>query len=289
MKFLCVIALLILEITCDNPPSRSTQSLALVENDTPDLKTIKDIPPPKGYERSQNMEVRHPEAIGTEGSFGFYLQNIDLKKDKTVYLYNGEKKRNQMAQYVVLDVSVGTRDLQQCADAVMRLRGEYLFKQKAYNQISFKSVEGQVMRYVNWANGSRNLLKPQDLTATLNANADVSYLTFLKYMDFVFSYASTLSLEKELKPVGKISDIKIGDVFIKGGAPGHAIIVMDLAKDKKTGKKVFLLAQSYMPAQNIHILNNPNDAKMSPWYAEDFENQLITPEWNFEKASLRRF
>jgi hypothetical protein len=279
MKFLYIIALLILEIGCKNTPSQSTQSLASVGTETPDLKTVKDIPTPKGYERSPN----------TAGSFGFYLQNIPLKKDKTVYLYNGEKKRNQTAQYMVLDVSVGTRDLQQCADAVMRLRGEFLFKQKAYDKISFKSVDGKVMRYVNWANGSRNLLKPQDLTADLKTNADVSYATFLKYMDFVFAYASTLSLEKELKPVAKVSDINIGDVFIKGGAPGHAIIVMDLAKDKKTGKKVFLLAQSYMPAQNIHILNNPNDAKMSPWYAEDFENQLITPEWDFEKGSLRHF
>jgi Domain of unknown function (4846) len=279
MKFLSIIALLILEIGCKNPPSQSTQSFASVGTEMPDLKTVKDIPTPKGYERSSN----------TAGSFGFYLQNIPLKKDKIVYLFNGEKKRNQTAQYMVLDVSVGTRDLQQCADAVMRLRGEFLFKQKAYDKISFKSVDGKVMRYVNWVNGSRNLLKPQDLTADLKTNADVSYATFLKYMDFVFAYASTLSLEKELKPVAKVSDINIGDVFIKGGAPGHAIIVMDLAKDKKTGKKVFLLAQSYMPAQDIHILNNPNDAKMSPWYAEDFENQLITPEWNFEKAALRHF
>jgi hypothetical protein len=279
MRFLHIIALLFLGLSCNNPPSQSTQSLASVATETPDLKAVKDIPTPKGYERSQNVE----------GSFGLYLQNIPLKKDKTVYLYNGEKKGNQTAQYMVLDVSVGTRDLQQCADAVMRLRGEFLFKQKAFDKISFKSVDGNVMRYVNWANGSRNLLKPQDLTATLKPSADMTYSTFLKYMDFVFAYASTLSLEKELKPVGKISDIKIGDVFIKGGAPGHAIIVMDLAKDKKTGKKVFLLAQSYMPAQNIHILNNPNDAKMSPWYAEDFENQLITPEWDFEKSSLRHF
>jgi Domain of unknown function (4846) len=279
MKFLYVVALLILEITCKNPPSQSKESLSLVGTETLDAKTIKDIPPPKGYEKSQN----------TEGSFGFYLQNIPLKKDKTVYLYNGEKKRNQTAQYMVLDVSVGTRDLQQCADAVMRLRGEYLFKQKAFDKISFKSVEGHVMRFVNWANGSRNLLKPQDLTATLKPDADVSYATFLKYMDFVFAYASTLSLEKEMKPVANVSDIKIGDVFIKGGAPGHAIIVVDVAINKQTKKKAFLLAQSYMPAQNIHILNNPNDAKMSPWYAEAFENQLITPEWDFEKTALRHF
>lgn len=279
MRFLSVIALLILEMACGNPHSQSKESLASVENETLELKIVKDIPSPKGYERSLN----------TEGAFAIYLQNIPLKKEKTVYLYNGEKKRNQTVQYMVLDVSVGSRDLQQCADAVMRLRGEYLFKQKSYTQISFKSVDGKVMRYVNWANGSRNLLKPQDLTAALKPNADVSYATFLKYMDFVFAYASTLSLEKELKPVANISDIKIGDVFIKGGAPGHAIIVMDVAPNKQTKKKVFLLAQSYMPAQNIHILNNPNDAKMSPWYAENFGNQLITPEWDFEKSSLRHF
>lgn len=235
---------------------------------------------PTGYERSKE----------NANSFGYFLRNLSLKpKGAIVKYFNGSSKNKPDVYDAVVDLPIGTKDLHQCADAVMRLRGEFLFKQKAFDKISFKSVDGKVMRYVNWANGSRNLLKPQDLTATLKPNADMSYATFLKYMDFVFAYASTLSLEKELKPVAKISEINIGDVFIKGGAPGHAIIVMDLAKDKKTGKKVFLLAQSYMPAQNIHILNNPSDSKMSPWYAEDFENQLITPEWDFEKASLRHF
>jgi hypothetical protein len=285
MRKCIILAGLVFGLSCNNKADQksinatSLASIEVVEQAT-NVKSIKDIPPPKDYERGQN----------TEGpSFALFLQNLPLKKDKTVYLYNGEKKGNQSAQYAVLDVSVGKRDLQQCADAVMRLRGEYLFKQKAFDKISFKSVDGNVMRYVNWANGSRNLLKSQDLKATLKTSADITYPTFLKYMDFVFAYASTLSLEKELKPVAKISDIKIGDVFIKGGAPGHAITVMDLAIHKKTGKKVFLLAQSYMPAQDIHILVNPNDSKMSPWYAEDFGNQLITPEWAFEKGSLRHF
>ena len=71
---------------------------------------------------------------------------------------------------------------------------------------------------------------------------------FRRFMDVVFAYASTLSLEKELKPIKK-SEMKIGDVFIKGGSPGHAIIVMDMAENKSTGEKIFILAQSYMPAQ----------------------------------------
>jgi len=76
------------------------------------FKTTQSIPTPAGYTRVQ-----------TDG-FGSYLRNIALKQDNTVYLYNGEKKANQSAQYAVMDVSVGGQDLQQCADAVMRLRAE---------------------------------------------------------------------------------------------------------------------------------------------------------------------
>jgi hypothetical protein len=61
-----------------------------------------------------------------------------------------------------------------------------------------------------------------------------------------------------------------------------------MAKNKQ-GKKIFLLAQSYMPAQELQILKNPNNAKMSPWYSEEFGETLITPEWTFKKAHLKRF
>jgi hypothetical protein len=76
------------------------------------LQSIVNIPVPEGFKR-----------IATDG-FGQYLREIRLKKDNTVYLYNGSPKRNQTAQYAVIDISVGAKDLQQCADAAMRLRAE---------------------------------------------------------------------------------------------------------------------------------------------------------------------
>ena len=36
----------------------------------------------------------------------------------------------------------------------------------------------------------------------------------------------------------------IGDVFIEGGFPEHAVIVVDMAINEKTGKKLFLLARA---------------------------------------------
>ena len=106
----------------------------------------------------------------------------------------------------------------------------------------------------------------------------------------VFTYAGTASLSKELLTIPYTS-LQPGDVFIKGGSPGHAVIVVDVAIHPKTKKKVFLLAQSYMPAQQIHILVNPANHSLSPWYelTETDSGYLYTPEWTFEKKELKRF
>ena len=174
------------------------------------LFTIQSIPTPAGY-------TRVPAA-----GFGEYLRNLALKSDKTVYLYNGQKKQNQDAQYAVVDVSVGDQDLQQCADAVMRLRAEWQFKAKQFDKIVFKTVSGNTMKF----------------------NYPYDYGHFTKHMQSVFKYCNSWSLERDMKP-RKIQDVEIGDVLIKGGFPGHVVIVVDVAINKK-GEKAFMLAQSYM-------------------------------------------
>ncbi len=67
------------------------------------------------------------------------------------------------------------------------------------------------------------------------------------------------------------------------------MIVVDLVVDPTTGRKFFLLAQSYMPAQEIHILRNADNEKMSPWYEVNGDDKLYTREWTFEWSELRRF
>ena len=102
-------------------------------------------------------------------------------------------------------------------------------------------------------------------------------------------YAGTASLSRELTPVRDVRKMKIGDVFIRGGFPGHAVIVADLAVNPQDGRKVFLLVQSFMPAQDMHVLRNPNNRVLNPWYELDFGEVLRTPEWTFGKNELRRF
>jgi hypothetical protein len=185
------------------------------------------------------------------------------KKNKTVYLFNGLPKRNQTAQFVVLNISVGNEDLQQCADAIMRLRAEFFYAHKKYAEISFCDNNNRCYK--------------------LGAETDRKH--FNEYLKKVFAMCGTLSLQKQLKPVQDFTKMNIGDVLIRGGSPGHAMIIVDMAINKN-GKKIYLLAQSYMPAQDIHIVKNTMNENLSPWYELNDET-IYTPEWTFEKNQLR--
>jgi hypothetical protein len=104
-------------------------------------------------------------------------------------------------------------------------------------------------------------------------------------LEVVFSYCGTISLSKETKPVNDLNNLQAGDVFIKAGSPGHAMIVVDAAINDQ-GEKIFMLAQGLMPAQSIHLVKNPRDKKMSPWYRVTDDLTIITPEWIFYRDQL---
>ncbi len=234
--------------------------------------------PPKTYHR-----------INSEpGTFAYYLRNLPLKPyGSKVKYYNGLIKPNFWVYKAVVDMDVGERDLQQCADAVMRLKAEYLYKSNQYNKIHFNFTNGFRVDYSEWMKGKRIIVEGNKTYWKDQASPSNTYSGFRKYMNIIFAYAGTLSLSNEMISVN-LNDIQIGDVFIQGGSPGHAVIVVDMAIDSNQNK-IFLLAQSYMPAQDIQILANPNNRKLSPWYNVDFEGDLETPEWTFKKSDLKRF
>ena len=234
---------------------------------------------PEDYERTNEAT----------GSFAEYLRELPLKPHNSeVLFYNGSVKTNFGVYEAVVDLKIGKKNLHQCADAVMRLRAEYLWNQKKYDQIHFNFTNGFRVDYSKWMKGNRIVVEGNKSYWKSSTSASNTYETFWKYMEIIFTYAGTLSLEKELNSVD-LDDMKIGDVFIQGGSPGHAIIVVDMAEHLETGEKLFMLAQSYMPAQETQILKNRKDPSISPWYSLEFSGQLETPEWTFERSDLKRF
>jgi hypothetical protein len=217
------------------------------------------IAPPPGFTRTP----------APEASWAAWLRGLPMKPaGAPVLIFTGAPKWRQDVHVGVVDIDVGKRDLQQCADAIMRLRGEWLFAAGRKGDIRFNDTQGKRLSFA--------------------ARRGSDYAAFRKYMDYVFAYAGTYSLERELQPV-PLGDIAAGDVFIKGGFPGHAVLVADMAENEATGERRFLLAQSYMPAQEIHVLRNPRASDGSPWYPAAFDGALVTPEWTFPAGSLRRW
>jgi hypothetical protein len=226
--------------------------------------------PPEGFTQVKTVP----------GSFGAWLQQLPLKPAGTHTLtYKGKVAATDVYTAAVVDISVGHEDLQQCADAIMRLRGEYLYQQNRYKDIVFHFNSGFTCDYLHYANGYRY----KNNRWTLSAKPNYTYPAFMQYMRLVFMYAGTLSLEKQLKPVSDINTLNAGDIFIHGGSPGHAMIILNVMENAPH-HRLFLLAQSFMPAQNLQVLQYNG----SPWFSLEKHSDILYGEM-ISKFFLKRF
>ncbi|MCB9203132.1 MAG: DUF4846 domain-containing protein [Flavobacteriales bacterium] len=289
MKTTGILAFIIILFSCTNENSKPHLTALLINNKTDETtekkqeqqrtgKTILErISPPKNYTRKEVPR----------NSFQYYLRTLKLKPSGSkVKYYNGATKPNNHVYCDVVDLKIGNRDLHQCADAVMRLRAEYLWNQKEYEKIHFNFTNGFRVDYSKWKDGNRIVVNGNKTYWNKKYNPSNTYQDFWNYMEIIFAYAGTASLEKELQSIN-YKNAEIGDVIIQGGSPGHAVIIVDKATNNK-GENVYLLAQSYMPAQEIQILINPNNKNLSPWY-EFNSGVILTPEWKFISNNIKRF
>jgi hypothetical protein len=287
MKSLILFFLFLVSCAPSNEKESASQPTAVltasveekIEMIKPAGQTIKErFRLPKGYKR----------VAVDSASFAWYLRHLPLKKEGSPVLhFDGSLKYRQEVHAAVIDIDTGERDLQQCADAVMRLRAEYLWMNKKYNDISFNFNNGFAAAYAKWRAGNRIRVKGNQVSWYAVSRKQTTYKDFRKYLNMVFAYAGTYSLEKELASV-PFREMKIGDVLVQGGSPGHAVVVVDMAEHEENGQRIFMLAQSYMPAQDIHVLKNWNNPDQSPWYSLS-SNEINTPEWPFKAEDLKRF
>ncbi|MVN75519.1 hypothetical protein GO988_04195 [Hymenobacter sp. HMF4947] len=224
------------------------------------------------------------------GSWGAWLRGLPLRPVGTpARLYNGQLKDNQSVVAAVVDIDPGTKDLQQCADAVIRLRAEYLFSQNP-NKIHFHLTTGFDAWFSDFVAGRTFRVQGEQVLPASKPAEAPTHAALGRYLLPVFGYAGTLSLSREVHPI-PLSNAQPGDVLVHGGRPGHAVLVVDVAENPQNSQRYLLLAQSYMPAQNIHILRNVAQRSLGAWFAvpDPAELEVETPEWTFARTELGRF
>ncbi|WP_353151179.1 DUF4846 domain-containing protein [Chryseobacterium sp.] len=281
------IAFTFLSCTQDkNPRNATPQEIKnLISENTvsihKDKNTIKErFSPPKGYEWIDEK----PD------SFGYFIENFKLKPyGSQIVRYDGIPISVQHLHEAVFDIDTGNKDLQQCADAVIRLRAEYLYKTKKTDEIKFHFTSGHLLSWNDYQNGTRAFVSGNSVSFRKTADFDDSYSNLRNYLDLIFNYAGTISLNQETKPVPENSDLKAGDILITPGSPGHVVFISGACKNKE-GKKLFLLSEGFTPAQSIHLIANPFNKNISPWYDLDIRSpETKTARYIFKPANFRSF
>lgn len=252
-----------------NPLSDSTTIQPIQERNYPWFNRmtestilVKQIPVPDGFSRIKTKK----------GSFANWLQHLPLRKEGTkVYYYNDEEKYSQEVHEAIIDIDIPSKDIQASEDAVIRLRTEYLFSKGRFDKIAYPTHDHDTLSYNDYLKGQKS-----------------TYIQLKKFLELASKQISNTSLSNELQYI-LLGEMQIGDVFIQGGEPGHAAIIIDMAENE-ANQKVFLLAQSFIPTQDIHILKNLNQYDFfGAWFPLNFGTSLYTPEWEFSKNDLRRF
>lgn len=221
------------------------------------------------------------------GSFGAFLRGLPLRpRGSAVHAHDGRELLGGSDPRVtaVIHLDPGTRDLQQCADTAIRLHAEWLWSRGDEAALGYHFTSGDLATWSRHRAGERPVVDGARVRWERRAAPSSGRETFRSWLDLVFTYAGTVSLAREGAVVDR-ADARPGDVFVLPGGPGHAVIVLDVARDG-AGRRVALLGQGFMPAQEAHVLAaSPGRA----WFDLDAE-AIDTPFWPapFPWSALRR-
>ncbi|MEQ6123632.1 DUF4846 domain-containing protein [Pseudotenacibaculum sp. MALMAid0570] len=234
---------------------------------------------PKGFSK-----VYYPK-----GSFQEFIQSYPLKSyGSKVINYDGSEYFYQSGHVGVLDLSVPKNGLQQCADALIRLRAEYLWKTNQQSKIGFEFTSGHYCSWKKYAEGYRPKIKGNKVSFHQTSTKDFSKSNFYRYLNLIYMYSGTLSLYNESPKVTSSKKLQVGDMLVYPGTPGHIVMIVDEVKSEN-GEKRFILAQGNTPAQSVHMLKNPNDPKFNPWYKLELNSYIEVPGYYFNKSKFIRF
>jgi hypothetical protein len=222
-------------------------------------------------------------------SFYAFLRTLPLAAPHTPVLsYHGDVIRASDHPNVaaVIAIDIGRRDLQQCADAIIRLHAEYRYARGNRDHV-YRAASGTKLSFARYAAGDRLRVDGNNLAFVRGARpAEPTHALLRTWLDDVFGWANTGALARDGQRV-TMTDLRAGDFFVLTGVPyGHSVLVLDVAEDKR-GRRALLLGQSFVPAQNVHVLR-PNAS--TAWFVvNEAEGAVSTPfREPFPFNSLRR-
>jgi hypothetical protein len=292
-------------VSASAEPIPSASTLTTSEADAaPPAPAPTTTPDPKRYTWLDDKSSEFPAAVDTlearfatpsgaarvpveAGSFGEWLRNLPLAAPGTpAKNYKGDVVYPGDDQYLgaVIAIDIGKIDLQQSPDLLIRLHAEWLFSQ-GNKDIAYRGATGLDMPLSKWARGERMDSQGANVFWVMKAKpSEIDHPEFRRYLNAVFTWANSTSLAQQAEPISA-DDLRPGDFFVHLGSPGHALIVLDVAKKPK-GPPLALLGQALNPSENPFVLQL---GKATAWFSLRSPDPIITPHTKeFTWEGLRR-
>lgn len=232
--------------------------------------------------RAETVAQAYPPPAGASrvpgDAFGDWLGERELADPATPVRTHDGRLVPQDARVLLLDLVPG--DLQQCADTAIRLRAEWLRERGA--EVSFHATSGDPLPWSRWQSGERPRVEGRRIQWSGGGARGDSDASWERYLAAVFTWAGTASLAAH--DTVPATDPLPGHVIVQGGFPGHAVIVLDVARSPD-GQTWLLVAEGFMPAQDAHVQHGPVEG----WWPWDPQRGLALPYWPLPADALRRF
>lgn len=241
------------------------------------------------------LDARFPSPAGftrvaaAPGSYAAWLRGLPVRTDRAAVLaYDGRPLFRPSAAVVALDV--GDRDLQQCADTVIRLHAEYLWHRGRAAEAAYHFTSGDRSAWKDWRRGERFKVAGSRVERVRGAARPDTWAAWRGWLAHTFRYAGTQSLRLDSDPVGA-RPLRAGDFLVQPGGPGHAVVLLDVA-EHPDGRRAALIGQGFMPAEDLHVLQMPG-ALDDVWFLlpPPEGGSIMTPSWPrpFARDQARRF
>ena len=180
---------------------------------------------------------------------------------------------------------------QDCADSVMRLRGEYLWSAGKVADLSMKYLSGDAIPWSRWAEGCRPELDAAHRRVgrwVCSGTRSDGYADFEAYLENVMRYANSASLARDLDTIAADA-LGPGDVIAQPnptGGVGHAAIVLRTVTCED-GETRHLVANGFLPPQSVHVIGKRKLLGAQPWLTLDEYREQMRPLG--EPFAYRRF
>ncbi|MBN2011221.1 hypothetical protein JW960_17890 [candidate division KSB1 bacterium] len=212
------------------------------------------IPVPDGYTR---IEV-------PPHSFAAWLRGLPMHHSGTpVRDYTGRIRvpASDSTLAAVAHYNIHGRKLEQCMDIIQRWWAEYLYVNHNSDEITFAMPGGQFLNWQAWSSGLRPHFEGVHYSLQPDAAFDSSRQSLESYLWTVF-YTSYTQTAAVAYPTIKFDNLQIGDFIIREGSRGHAVLIVDLARNDE-GELIGLLGNGDTPARQFFILNYH---RHQPWF-----------------------